>query len=649
MYATKTNYTKRGQPVDRLLCSWLIPTRNLFLFTFLFGGLSFSVFGEGSKEVLPRNTDRVHLLLNAGNYNNFGRYNGTVDQRLHIHISNPSTEQVFLGFSAPVNSGHHPCAGTTVDTYYRIKDPNGNVVFPVAGSPNGQLLNTTNANLTSLAQVMNGPSQISGTGGYNAVVFDPAGLTAGDYYVEFSRNSSTPSLGDLSAIEFFDITVATKTATPTAINGRVFATNWAFQAPSISCGGDPVYSWFDRPFNGLFYVYSEDGFVSKIDFDSSGFQPAAFNVFFNANGADNTGDLVTDRKSVVGTGARDALHKIFVNEPDITAYPSGSLGTINGEPEYNSCVGGDACFELTVTEAGQINILIDLDSASGPGLYDPNTTDRLLAFAVNPAPNESAPYIRCIPWDKLDGLGNMVTENIAYTAYIVYGQGVYHLPIFDAEFMLNGFKTTTIRPIPPEGSPKEVYYDDSLIPFLPGNGAVKSGQNGCPAPCHTWTNFDYGNLNTINTWYFAREELKFENDAPNCVLLSEDDRRNTPFETPIDIDVLANDNFTDLDTAQLAVTMVTPQNGTPQIDLATGIITYTPNTNFSGLDTFQYEICHNILPQRSLCDRSIVYITVDEEREINCGDGQDNDNDGAIDCADSDCLPVVPTGIIRKN
>lgn len=618
---------------------------------FLIGSLLLiqsALFGEGSKQLVPNTTDRLHLLLNAGNYNNFGRYDGATDQRLFININDPSNEQVFFGFSTPASSGHYPCTGSLKIAYFRIKDPNGNVVYPTAGSPNGQLLNNTNSNISNRTAAINGPNQIVGSGGYNAFVFDPSGLPSGDYYIEFSSVSNAPSLDNIIAIEHFDITVATKTASPSAIDGRVYATNWAFHAPSISCGTDATYGFFDRPFNGFFYVFSDDGFVSKIDFDNSGFQPAAFNVFFNANGAGNSGNLVEDRKSVVGTGSQAALHKIFFNEPDINVYPSGVLGTINGDPVYNSCSGGDACFELMVTSTGQINVLLDFNEASGQGIYDPNTTDRVLAFKVTPELGEVIPYVRCIPWDKLDGLGNVVPETMDFKSYLIYGQGVYHLPIFDAEYMLNGFATTTIRPIPPEGSPDRLYYDDSQIPFVPGNGSIKEELNGCPAPCHTWTNRDYGNLNTINTWYFAREEFRFENDSPECVLDSQNDTLSTPFETPVNIAVLLNDNASELDTTQTAVTNITAQNGLTQVNSTTGVITYIPNANFSGLDTFEYEICHNILPQRSLCDRSIVYVTVDADREVNCGDGLDNDNDGFIDCADSDCLPMPVVAIKRQ-
>ena len=73
--------------------------------TFLTGLLCFLMLAptwtsaEGTKQTTATATDRTHLLMNFSEYNDFGRYNGTVDQRLFIHIENPETEIVYFGFS----------------------------------------------------------------------------------------------------------------------------------------------------------------------------------------------------------------------------------------------------------------------------------------------------------------------------------------------------------------------------------------------------------------------------------------------------------------------------------------------------------------------------------------------------------------------
>jgi hypothetical protein len=74
------------------------------------------------------------------------------------------------------------------------------------------------------------------------------------------------------------------------------------------------------------------------------------------------------------------------------------------------------------------------------------------------------------------------------------------------------------------------------------------------------------------------------NDAPVAV----DDSATTDEDTPVTIDVLAND--TDVDGDTLTVESVTDgSNGTTSIDVD-GNIVYTPNADFTGTDTFEYTI-----------------------------------------------------------
>ena len=264
--------------------------RSVFLLLFSFVALTQnSVNAEGTKQTTATSSDRTHLLTNYEEYNNFGRYNGTEDQRLFIHIENPETELVYFGFSQFYDLPHWPNEGSSVNGYFRIKDPDGNVVWPTSGN-NGQL---NNAAIANWSQAVNGPNQIVGAGGYNAFTFNPDGLVAGNYYIEFSASQGSYNSDDL-IIPYYDITVATESGTPTAIDGRVFSYNWAFMCPSISFPSD----YFDRDFTGQLYVYSDDGFVSTIDFSQAEFQGAAFNIAFNRSGTSSTNDFEVDRASV---------------------------------------------------------------------------------------------------------------------------------------------------------------------------------------------------------------------------------------------------------------------------------------------------------------------------------------------------------------
>lgn len=605
---------------------------------------------EGTKELAPSNTDRVYLYTNSTAYNEFGRYDGADDQRLYIHIEDSSSEQILMGFSRPVSSGHYPCNGaTSVNGYFRIKDPTGRVVYPIIDNPNGQILNDITSNITSYNQAVIGPASIGGAGGYIPFVFDPAGLPSGDYYIEFSRVINTASLNNPIPIELFDITVATKDVFPSAKTGRVFAKNWALFAPSVICGADPSYTWFDREFNGGFFVYTDQNIVTEVDFNNAGFQPAAFNVVFNDAGTTKTNDVQEDRKSRNDLRSSASQHRIFLNDPDINIYPSGVLGQFSVTPNYIVCDNGTACVEGVMTEPGQIDVLIDLDRASGDFIYDLNSRDVLISFKVAPVAGETKPYKRCVPWDGVDGLGVKV-QNIDQADILVrYTQGIYHFPIYDAEYMLTGFDVTTIRPIPNNGSPKKVYYDDINIPDLYGlgiNGPKQNPFNGCNLPCHPWTSSAFGDFNTINTWFFAREEYVLQIELGDCPISAQNDTTRTPVNTLKSLQVLTNDLGTEnIDTTSISVG-VTPLNGVVTFDSISLLTNYQPNPSFIGLDSFTYIFCYGILPVRSLCDSATVFVTVFSTPE-NCNNIFDDDGDGLADCDDPDCLSVGPN-IQRK-
>ncbi|WP_158277224.1 Ig-like domain-containing protein [Serinibacter arcticus] len=91
-----------------------------------------------------------------------------------------------------------------------------------------------------------------------------------------------------------------------------------------------------------------------------------------------------------------------------------------------------------------------------------------------------------------------------------------------------------------------------------------------------------------------------------------DDEATTPQNTPVGITVLGNDTVSaggaPLDPASVAVTTA-PANGTVTVDPATGVITYTPNLNFSGTDTFSYQVCDTSTPT-PVCDTAVVTVTV---------------------------------------
>lgn len=464
------------------------------------------LFAEGTHEVAPNavidingnsTTDLAALHINNPSYNSFAAFdNPNPQSRLYIHVKDPSTECLYLGFNWAhnnVTSANPPRINFT----YRIKDPNGNVVYgPITVTP-------VEANITTWAEGYAGPMQIVGPGGYNATQVTSANLASqgwtgtGDYYIEFRDDENNDLL-----IDFWDITVADCSGpNPVARTGRVWSYNWSLFA--VNDFGFP-----NRPFNGAFYVCAPDpdnenaSFVTKINFNGSGFRPAAFNVAFNSFGSMNTGNVSEDRKSQQNVNATQAEYSIFLNDPvDICATANVGEISILG---VSRCSGEDYCIKLITTKAGQIDLLLDFDGQDNQ--YTPGTADRIITRTVNK--NEVGKPL-CIDWDGLDGLGNPMSENVAtqIPVTIAYAQGIYHFPIYDAEYMTNGFMISAVRPV---AAVSLLFYDDSEITSPSGSGEPSVQLSGCMPPCHRWLNYTqpntigFGNLNTINSWWFSQ-------------------------------------------------------------------------------------------------------------------------------------------------
>ena len=96
------------------------------------------------------------------------------------------------------------------------------------------------------------------------------------------------------------------------------------------------------------------------------------------------------------------------------------------------------------------------------------------------------------------------------------------------------------------------------------------------------------------------------NDAPTAG----DDSATTDEDNAVTVNVVANDSAGPANESGQTLTVgdvSDPANGTA-VDNGNGTITYTPDANFFGTDTFTYEVCDNGTP--SLCDTATVTITV---------------------------------------
>lgn len=119
------------------------------------------------------------------------------------------------------------------------------------------------------------------------------------------------------------------------------------------------------------------------------------------------------------------------------------------------------------------------------------------------------------------------------------------------------------------------------------------------------------------------------NDRP----VAGDDSAVTPRNTPVTIAVKNNDSDVDGDTLTLSI-VSQPDSGTAV--LAGNNITYTPNPNFSGRDTFYYRVCDNGAP--SLCDTAMVIVRVTLNRPP-----------VAVNDTLGNCAQLVTTLLVQQN
>jgi len=563
---------------------------------------------EGTRELDPSSSDLTLLLINDNGFGDFASYDSSQFERLYFTVEDAATETVYIGLHRRANANG---VDNTFQGYYRIRRVSDDAI--VKGPVN---FNAQNENIDSYQQAVAGPD-VYNAAGYDTsngdFVFDPTTTGAGDYYIEFSSNPNTARANDNPMyIRWWDITVGTAAGPE---NGRVWAYNWGLRTPRSAGINDGFDDAWNRPFNGQFYVYSDndldgelEGLTNIIDFQDSGFRGLSFAVAFNSTGVANTGDLISDRKSVENENSTFAEFPIFLNNPDETIWLDAPVGELLIDSATLICVDEDSSqIEINATVPGQLQVILDFNNT---GEFEENSEDVVLVTMISDT--GTSPFTGTLDWDNLDGFGNPISfpQQIPMLATLL--QGVFHFPVFDTERNPNGFDVVSVRPSTANFT-GDLFYDDSNI--VSGNSTAGSGTgeplmelNGCPAPCHGWTTFNagsggtpgFGNLNTINTWWVANTSSESVILTAVCLItLAENDINQTPQGIPVGGNVLTNDvdpnddpqfvsqivlpDGTVVDVPQTGTTgpLAIPGVGTIEID-SEGNYTFDPDPDFTG-------------------------------------------------------------------
>ncbi|HEY8400850.1 MAG TPA: hypothetical protein VIK89_06290, partial [Cytophagaceae bacterium] len=300
-------------------------------------------FAEGTKQLQPKSTDNGFLQVFDNNTTTrpFMTYDCPEEHRLNIRICKPG-EKIYMGFRQ-----------NDKDVYFRLKDPNGNVVMGPTLVPS-----SGTGYINTHASAVAGPQQIVGASGYNAIEYTPA--MTGDYYIEFNPKSPTTINAIKRVFTYFDITVAD--ANKKVILGRLWSKSWDFQ-----CNGST------NRFVAKLYIYADDGIVTSLDFN--GMQPYGFSIAANSTGLTNTGNTTFDRASKNGN-INFPQYKIFLNDPDNECFPTGSFGQVTKPITLTGCVGSNFCVNVSVDKPGTTDIYFELNGIPG---HQNGTKDRVIS------------------------------------------------------------------------------------------------------------------------------------------------------------------------------------------------------------------------------------------------------------------------------
>ncbi len=504
----------------------LLPKILLFLFiTFS----STNLFAEGSKEMSPTVREIASLAINSTT--TIGAYYGAaVEDQIRFVITDDVNENFYFGV------GNTNTGGSVVtNVSYRILDSANNVVLASTALGNS-------GNITGLADATAGPN-IAGTApsGYIPIVFNPT--YKGIYHIEFTQGAATNIY-----ITFYDFTVAT--AAGVRKTGRVFAEKWSIRATAPTAAATPTYPGnFPDSISGALFTYTDDGTIVKVDYNS--FQPLQFIPAFNKYGV-NSADTnwLSGRRSINSGTTGPTLvggYKTFLNVPDTSIFkvaqkvPGVQITSITGCP-------GNYQINYNLPVAGDIRLLFDLNSTAG---YQPKTIDRIFEKVNAPiGPGSFA-------WDGNNGLGVLIPPGTNLNAILSALRGRVNMPAYDAELNKLGFTLSSV--LPTAISNLRAYWDDStsLTNITGGaanlNNTTGKGINnsfvGQISPAHAWdgngdtvlltpplvsasatgggftptnANDDFGNLRTINTWFWVLEETGGTSSItmPTCITVT---------------------------------------------------------------------------------------------------------------------------------
>lgn len=296
------------------------------------------------------------------------------------------------------------------------------------------------------------------------------------------------------------------------------------------------------------------------------------------NGTPVAGATVTlyaaDGVTVIATTTTDADGNYQFNtiSPSTTyivaVTPPGGFSNVSS---HNGVTPTDGRTTVSVPASGTMSASIDFGVNQPPAVVN----DTLLNLA--PGTIATVPNILTNDTDANGGI--LSPDSIS----LVFPAGATN-PVVDAQGDTIGFT------VPGQGT--WALNSNGSVSFTP-----QAGFAGDPAPINYTITDAAGLKSNIGT-------IVIDYDYPPVAV---NDTASTPMNTPLNSTVTTNDTCRDGPCNYTPLSSDPPVNGTVTLN-PDGTYTYTPNTGFTGTDTFSYVICNSGVPVR--CDTASVFITV---------------------------------------
>ncbi|HEX6226375.1 MAG TPA: Ig-like domain-containing protein [Chryseolinea sp.] len=295
-------------------------------------------------------------------------------------------------------------------------------------------------------------------------------------------------------------------------------------------------------------------------------------------------------------------------EASIITYTEGqgsvSITTSLTATDADSPLLSNATVQISTNYSSTEDVLNFTDAFSITGSYDAATGTLTLTGPASP--DDFTTALRSVTYENLN---NNNPSSLARTISFSVFDGSTNSIIVTRDVQVNGVND------PPSGQPDSfVIYEDTeldcgclLINDTDPDGDDLVALHGDP-PLHGIVT-DMGGffIYTPNPDYYGTDSFTYhandgtENSAPivvhvtilpvNDPPVAANDAFTTDEDTSVTLPLLSNDNdVDDVLSASMIVLTSTPDHGSVTINATTGVVSYTPNLNYNGADSFTYQV-----------------------------------------------------------